>query len=155
MTIEYILTSNKIKAWLESRGYDIHLSYFVDDFFLFTNQKISDVDLKEFKREFDFELALKEVSFKSFREKYDFKYSCFPPEVSEFNLKIANWLKKHQISAYSTCKSEGVLLYSYDELSEELISDFERDFDVKCRGYEISCGSNRIKYEFYFNDNLY
>lgn len=100
-------------------------------------------------------MALKEVSFKSFREKYDFKYSCFPPEVSEFNLKIANWLKKHQISAYSTCKSEGVLLYSYDELSDELISDFERDFDVKCRGYEISCGSTRIKYEFYFNDNLY
>ena len=155
MIIDYIKISNKIKTWLGSRGYGICLSFFVDNLFLFTNQKISDIDLKEFEEKFDFELTLKKVSFNSFGEKSDFEYSCFPPEVSEFKLKIADWLKKHQISAYSNCKSEGVLLYSYDELSDELISDFERDFDVKCRGYEISCGSNRIKYEFYFNDNLY
>lgn len=155
LTIEYKIISNKIKTWLKYRGYDIHQSFIVDDLFLFINRKISGDDLKEFDEKFGFELTLKKVSFNSLGEKSDFVYSCFPHEVGEYKSKISDWLKKHQISAYSTCKSECVLLSSYDELSDELISDFERDFDVICRGYEISCGSSRVKYEFYFNDNLY
>lgn len=44
--------------------------------------------------------------------------------------------------------TESISLNTSEKLLDAKISDFEKEFGVKCKGYSISCNSDRIEYKF-------
>ncbi len=41
-----------------------------------------------------------------------------------------------------------ISLHTYDKLTDDEIRNFEDEFEVKCRGYSISCYSKDVEYKF-------
>ena len=68
--------------------------------------------------------------------------------MDEFGNSIRNWLANQNHRGYFTVLSDGITLEVYDELSNDQIKDFEKEFEVKFKRYSISCNSDRIDYEF-------
>lgn len=100
--------------------------------------------MDEFKRDFGYPLELEGVSF-GYSKVY--KYRAKHKLIDKFKSCLENWLDDHNLDCYFFLSSY-IDLEVYDELSEGVLQDFEREFDVKCREYSISCNSGKIKYRF-------
>ena len=144
----YSKIKNEIQSWLESKGYRINYCYGVIGISIVLFQKISDVNLNEFEKEFKCPLILKEVTFNRSGEKSQFKYNCYPSCLDDFSFHVSQWLNERTFPCYLCMCSDDILLNCYDELSEQQIRDFEKEFDVKCINYQISCGLDDVEYVF-------
>lgn len=144
----YSKIKNEIQSWLESKGYRINYCYGVSGISIVLFQKISDVNLNEFEKEFKCPLILKEVTFNQFGGESQFNYHCNPFCLDDFRLQVNQWLNEHMFPGYLIRCSDDISLNCHGELSEQQIRDFEKEFDVKCIKYQISCGSDNVKYVF-------
>ena len=140
--------NDEIRNWLESRGYAVYYSYGVGKISVVINNQISAIDLKEFKNDFNSDLTLNGVVFNEFGEKSEFHYNYDSSCLNDFKLYVHNWLKRHNFPVdYIFCSDE-IRAYFYEKLSDSQINDFEKEFEVKCRKFKISCGVNEFEYIF-------
>lgn len=145
----YCKIENEIRNWLESKDYSVNYSYCVESIFFVLPQKISDINLNEFSEEFNYNLALNEVSFNELGEKSKFEYCCNPPILNKFKMEVREWLHSHGVPFNLLLCSDNIHVGCYNEFSNQLINEFEKDFEVKCIRYKISCQFHEINYYFH------
>lgn len=145
----YSKIKNEIQSWLESKGYLINYCRGVNVISIVLFQKISDVNLNEFENEFECPLILKEVTFNRSGEKSQFRYNCYPSCLDDFSFQVSQWSNEHMFPLNLVMCSKDISLNCYDELSEQQIRDFEKEFDVKCIKYHMSCGLDDVEYVFH------
>lgn len=115
---------------------------------VYLSSKMSSEDCEDFKNDFGYEIHLEGASFDENGLKSEFKYYAHHKKLDEFSDQIKEWLTKHSFPTKFFMIKRDLSLYTYDKLSDEQIHDFEKDFNVKCKGYSISCNSEEVKYEF-------
>lgn len=105
-------------------------------------------NLVEFKKQFGNEPYIESAEFDMRGGHAEIKYECRHDLMAEFRSCLVDWLDNHDFPIDFFMLGRRISLYSNEELSDAQIHDFEDDFDVKCKRYLVSCGSNRVKYEF-------
>ena len=109
---------------------------------------MSPQDKKAFEDKWECELTLEGASFGADGNENEFNYHCCPKGLAEFKSYLGFWLRDNYFPIYHTMVMESISITTTEKLSDVDISDFEKEFEVKCRGYSISCNSNRIEYKF-------
>lgn len=142
---------SEISLWMENHGYRRRHIFVVDNVCMHISPKISEEDLKEFKREFGHEIIMVGASFDGNGQESDFKYYSDHDALVEFRARLRDWLLNHNFPYNFTTISRGITMHCYEKLSESQIREFEEEFDVKCRKYSLKCNSNDIGYEFSWN----
>ena len=113
------LAKSEIRNWLEIRGYHCKDIYVIDNVIVECRPKIFSKDLNEFEIEFNHKPSLDGVFF------------------DENEISIQLFIIGIELS-----------VYTYEKLSDVQIKELEEEFNVKCRGYSISCDSNKYTYNF-------
>lgn len=139
---------SEISNWLETRGYYCRHIFVVDRVFMYLSNKIYSKHLEEFKCDFGQEIRLKGVSFDENGQKSDFEYTCGSDRLDDFISYLRQWLKRHSFPAGFFMVMSDLSLNMDEKLSDSQIHDFEKEFEVKCKQYSMSCNSNVVKYRF-------
>ena len=109
---------------------------------------MSDEDIKKFNNDFQTKINLEGVKYNNTGITY-YSYGFYHHKINEYRNRISLWLKYHNVSYDFFILSSNVSIYHCEELSDELIHEFESDFDVTYGGYKISCDSKDRLYNFY------
>lgn len=108
----------------------------------------------EFKKEFEVDLTLKGATFTESGESSEFEYYCCPSTLTRFKQYLWEWLADHEFPFSYIMLSRNISVTCSQELSDGQIKEFEREFEVKLKKYEISCNSKDIEYEFINNSEF-
>lgn len=139
---------SEIGDWLINHGYRCRHIFVVDFVHMFISSKISKDDLNEFEREFGHEIHLNGASFDENGQKREFEYFCDHELLVEFRAYVRDWLRNHNFPFDYTIVMDDISIYCSERLSETQIHEFEDEFEVRCRGYSLTCNSNEIIYKF-------
>lgn len=139
---------SEIRNWVENKGYDCHFIHVVNNVSFRCYPKISHEDINEFKNEFGREIVIKGVKFNEDGTVGEYEYDCDHDRLFEFRNLVRDWLQIHGIQVISVFLTSNIEIYTYGELLDNQIKGFEDEFDVKCRGYDLSCSSREIRYIF-------
>lgn len=101
-----------------------------------------------FKEKFGYELCLEGASYGGNGDVNEYKYRCDHELLKEFRNEIHALIRGSDCPASFAIVTDSVSLYVDGELSESQIRAFERNLDVRCRGFERSCSSDQIQYKF-------
>lgn len=134
--------------WLENRGYTCGHTFVVGGVYVNVSQKISEGDLDDFEKHFNSRLSLLGASYDNSNQISEFEYYCDHDMLKKFRSHLNRWLKDNGFPVRFSTVSGDIRIICSDKLSDGQISDFESEFESRCRGYEISCNSKEITYEF-------
>ena len=140
--------TSEIRSWLQSHGYAYGHIFVVNSVYINILSKMSSDDLDDFKKEFDCDINLEEVSFDGKGQFEKFEYRCDPKELSDFKSYFKVWLKDNDFPVNFSCISDHISLKCYEKLSDDEIKEFEDEFEVSLKNYLISCNSGEVNYEF-------
>ena len=141
------LAKSEIRNWLEIRGYHCKDIYVIDNVIVECQPKISSKDLNEFEIEFNHKPSLDSVFFDESGEK-NYKYYFNHDNLVKLYSKINAFFDENEISIQLFIIGIELSVYTYEKLSDVQIKELEEEFNVKCRGYSISCDSNKYTYNF-------
>ncbi len=137
----------KIRLWLEDRDYDVDFIYVVDSVYICIFQKLSEKHIEEFKKDFNCDISLNEVTFHERGNSKIFEYVCNHTLIREFKAYLLNWLDENEFPVSLTTISSKISIRA-KKLANSQISKFEKEFEVGCVKYSVSCGGDTINYEF-------
>lgn len=106
-----------------------------------------DAILNKYENEFGSSVNLKNVKYGSDGSR-KYVYGLGHPLLRQFRNYIKDWLKQNDFPIVYTTLTYKIRLTCFEELSDSQIHDFEEEFEAKCSGYSVSCGSDNIEYEF-------
>ena len=67
--------------------------------------------------------------------------------IREFKSYLLNWLDENEFPVSFTTISSKISIRA-KKLANSQISKFEKEFEVGCVKYSVSCGGDTINYEF-------
>ena len=106
--------------------------------------------MKEYSNKFGGEIYLSGASYNGDGDIEEFSYKGDHKLLKDFRKSIKDWLENKKISVFYTSITNSISLETYDELSSKQIQEFEKEFDVKFKGYSQTCNSNELAYKFAF-----
>lgn len=139
---------NEIRNWLINKGYEPGHIFVVNYVYVNVSSKISKEDLIEFKNLFKSDLTLSGVSYNQYGRLTEVEYHCFHPALEKYEVMLVDWLCDNDFPSAFFTLNRGISLTCSEKLSKEQISSFEREFEVTCRKFELSCNSDNICYTF-------
>ena len=138
----------EIKNWLEIHNYTFEHLSIINSVFIHVSSKISKKDINEFNEKFNTQLKIISVEYDEFENITQIEYECNPDQLNTFKIYLNNWLTKHRFPSNHTLLMEKIYIECFERLSDNQIKEFEEEFNVKFRKYEIKCNRNYIEYTF-------
>ena len=137
---------NEINQWMkkEFRTFnDIFISNVVSvDFY----EKLTDEEESKINNHFNTNIGLEKVSYTNDLKNFSYKFDYY--KLYEIQNNIIRWFEKHDISISVLPFLNSIIINSYKNISDSIIKEFEKDFNMKFESYEISCNLKRKSYKF-------
>ena len=123
----------------------------VDEFYRCPFDRLENIGIEnikgEYKRIFK-SMKCPECLFHDESGEKNYKYYFNHDNLVKLYSKINAFFDENEISIQLFIIGIELSVYTYEKLSDVQIKELEEEFNVKCRGYSISCDSNKYTYNF-------